>query len=132
MRILQIESELDEIVKLVGVDALSYPDRLILEAARSIREDYLQQNAFLEDDAYASLKKQARMLKIVMAYYKKAAHALDEGASFFDLISIPVRDRIGLAKQTPQAEADKEFDEIEIDLNEQINLTLTADNEYSE
>lgn len=129
LRLLQVESELEEIVKLVGVDALSYPDRLILEAARSIREDYLQQDAFNENDAFASPQKQARLLRIIMEYYDKAVHCLEEGASFFDLISLPVRDRIGLAKQFSNTEFNEEFDEIEKELSSQIQATLASEND---
>ena len=124
-----MESELEEIVKLVGVDALSYPDRLILEAARSIREDYLQQDAFNENDAFASPQKQARLLRIIMEYYDKAVHCLEEGASFFDLISLPVRDRIGLAKQFSNTEFNEEFDEIEKELSSQMQATLASEND---
>lgn len=129
LRLLQVESELEEIVKLVGVDALSYPDRLILEAARSIREDYLQQDAFNENDAFASSQKQARLLRIIMEYYDKAVHCLEEGASFFDLISLPVRDRIGLAKQFSNTEFNEEFDEIEKELSSQMQATLASEND---
>ncbi|PWM45044.1 MAG: V-type ATP synthase subunit A [Clostridiales bacterium] len=129
LKLLQIESELDEIVKLVGVDALSYPDRLILEAARSIREDFLQQDAFNENDAFAALEKQARLLKIIMTYYKKAVECLNEGASFFDLISLPVRDRIGLAKQFSNTEYNAEFDVIEEELAAQLQATLASEEE---
>lgn len=129
LRLLQVESELEEIVKLVGVDALSYPDRLILEAARSIREDYLQQDAFNESDAFASPQKQARLLRIIMEYYDKAVHCLEEGASFFDLISLPVRDRIGLAKQFSNTEFNEEFDEIEKELSSQMQATLASEND---
>ena len=129
LRLLQVESELEEIVKLVGVDALSYPDRLILEAARSIREDYLQQDAFNENDAFASPQKQARLLRIIMEYYDKAVHCLEEGASFFDLISLPVRDRIGLAKQFSNTEFNEEFDEIEKELSSQMQATLASEND---
>lgn len=129
LRLLQVESELEEIVKLLGVDALSYPDRLILEAARSIREDYLQQDAFNENDAFASPQKQARLLRIIMEYYDKAVHCLEEGASFFDLISLPVRDRIGLAKQFSNTEFNEEFDEIEKELSSQMQATLASEND---
>ena len=71
MRLLQEEAELEEIVRLVGIDALSPNERLVLEAARSIREDYLHQNAFHDVDTYTSLNKQYRMLKLIMAFYYK-------------------------------------------------------------
>jgi V/A-type H+-transporting ATPase subunit A len=79
MRVLQEEAELEEIVRLVGVDALSSAERLTLEAAKSIREDYLHQNAFHEVDTYTSLRKQYRMLKLIMAFYYKGKKALEAG-----------------------------------------------------
>ena len=79
LRLLQEESELNEIVQLVGMDALSAPDRLKLEAARSIREDFLHQNAFHEVDTYTSLKKQHRMMRLILSYYEEAGHALEQG-----------------------------------------------------
>ena len=91
MNILQEESELDEIVRLVGIDALSHKDRLTMEAARSIREDYLHQNAFHEVDTYTSPQKQALMLKTILGYYEKANEALNADASFNKLIALPVR-----------------------------------------
>ena len=77
-----------------GVDALSFNDRLRLEAARSLREDYLQQNAFDEVDTYTSMKKQAAMLRMVLAFYDEGMHALDEGADYSDIIKIGVREEI--------------------------------------
>lgn len=124
LKLLQIESGLDEIVKLVGVDALSYPDRLVLEAARSLREDFLQQNAFQDEDAYTSLHKQARLLRVIMSFYKQGVQALEEGASYFDIVSIPVREKIGRAKYTEAALCDKEFDEIEAELAAQMSACI--------
>ena len=95
MTLLQEEAELEEIVKMVGMDALSPGDRLKMEAARSIREDFLHQNSFHEIDTYTSLKKQHMMMKLVMAFYEKAVEALSGGASLQDLINMPVREQIG-------------------------------------
>ncbi len=120
MHLLQIESELDEIVRLVGIDALSFKDRLTLEAARSIREDYLHQNAFHEVDTYTSPKKQYMMLKAIMTNYEKNLEALDKDASFRALISLPVRERIGRLKYVPEAEAEAEYSSIMKDMTEQI------------
>ncbi len=120
MHLLQVESELDEIVRLVGIDALSFKDRLTLEAARSIREDYLHQNAFHEVDTYTSPKKQFMMLKAIMTNYEKNLEALDQDASFRALLSLPVRERIGRLKYVPEAEAEAEFNAIMKDMNEQI------------
>ncbi len=120
MHLLQIESELDEIVRLVGIDALSFKDRLTLEAARSIREDYLHQNAFHEVDTYTSPKKQFMMLKAIMTNYEKNLEALDQDASFKALLTLPVRERIGRLKYIPENEAEAEFNAIMKDMTEQI------------
>ena len=109
MRLLQEEAELDEIVQMVGIDALSAPDRLKMEAARSIREDFLHQNSFHEVDTYTSLRKQLLMMKLVLAYYEKAAEALQNGAKVHDLINLPVREQIGRFKYTLEENAEKEY-----------------------
>ncbi|MDR2752279.1 MAG: V-type ATP synthase subunit A, partial [Clostridiales bacterium] len=98
MLLLQEESELDEIVRLVGMDALSAPDRLKLEAARSIREDFLHQDAFHEVDTYTSLEKQHLMVSLVLNYYEMASNALDDGVPIEPLVSLPVREAIGRIK----------------------------------
>lgn len=121
MRILQEESELQEIVQLVGIDALSPTDRVTLEAARSIREDYLQQNAFNEEDTYTTLEKQFRMLKIILAFYEKSQEAVKKGADINSLFSMPVRERISRMKYIPQTEGSKPFDDIEDELSKQID-----------
>jgi V/A-type H+-transporting ATPase subunit A len=120
MRILQEESELDEIVRLVGVDALSPIDRVTLEAARSIREDYLQQDAFNEVDTYSTLDKQFRMLKIILSFYYKGQEAVKKGVSIKDLFSMPVREKIGRLKYVPQQEVDATFEQVEKELSAQI------------
>jgi len=120
MQLLQEESELEEVVRLVGVDALSFKDRLKLEAARSLREDYLQQNAFDEVDTYTSMKKQAAMLRIVFEFYDMAMHALDEGADFSDIIRVGAREEIGRAKFIPEGEADQRFLDISARLRREI------------
>ena len=109
MRLLQEEAELDEIVQMVGMDALSATDRLKMEAARSIREDFLHQNSFHEVDTYTSLRKQLLMMKLVLAYYEKAAEALQNGAKVHDLINLPVREQIGRFKYTLEENAEKEY-----------------------
>jgi len=124
MRILQEEAELEEIVRLVGVDALSWKDRLTLEAAKSVREDYLHQNAFHDVDTYASLKKQHRMLKLILEYYHQGLHALEAGAEFRDIVNLPVRERIGRAKYTPEDQL-QVFDEIEKALKEQMTELIS-------
>ena len=102
MRLLQDESELQEIVQLVGMDALSAPDRLKLEAARSIREDFLHQNSFHEIDTYTSLEKQYLMMKLVLAFYDKAQDALTAGADIEKLVDMPSREKIGRYKYTEE------------------------------
>ncbi|MEE1238852.1 MAG: V-type ATP synthase subunit A, partial [Acutalibacteraceae bacterium] len=109
MALLQEEAELEEIVKLVGMDALSAPDRLKLEAARSIREDYLHQNAFDDTDTYTSLNKQYLMMELILAFYDKSAEGLDKGASIEKIVSMPSRERIGRFKYTPENKIDSEY-----------------------
>lgn len=105
--ILQEESSLEEIVRLVGVDALSYKDRLTLETAKSVREDYLHQNAFHEVDTYTSLDKQFKILKLIYDFHRLGNEALDKGASFKTIINLPVREKIGRAKYVPESELDR-------------------------
>ena len=112
MLLLQEEEELDEIVKLVGMDALSAPDRIKLEAARSIREDFLHQDAFHEVDTFTSLPKQLLMMKLVLAYYDKANEALKNGASVNAIFAIPAREQIGRFKYLPEAETQAAFNDI--------------------
>ena len=119
MHLLQVESELDEIVRLVGIDALSFKDRLTLEAARSIREDYLHQNAFHEVDTYTSPKKQYMMLNVILQNYEKSLDALDHDASFAKLMRMPVLERIGRLKYVPEEQAEAEYNDILKAINEQ-------------
>ena len=120
MALLQDESELQEIVNLVGMDALSAPDRLKLESARSIREDYLHQNAFDATDTYTSLKKQVLMMRAILSYYDKAMETLNKGADIEMLVNIPVRERIGRFKYTAENQIDGEFDSIEAQLDSEL------------
>jgi len=129
MRILQEEAELQEIVQLVGVDALSPMDRVTLEAARSIREDYLQQDAFNDVDTYATLNKQYRMLRLIMGFYYKARDAVRAGAGINEIFNLPVRERIGRAKFVPEDKVSQVYDEMEKDLETQMDaLTAKEDN----
>lgn len=107
MALLQQESELEEIVKLVGYDSLSAPDRLTLEAARSVREDYLQQNAFDDVDTYTSLPKQVGMLKLVLKFHSVCKDAMEKGAKAEDLFAMPVRDKIARAKNVSEEDIEK-------------------------
>lgn len=119
MRMLQDEAELDEIVKLVGMDALSAPDRLKLEAARSIREDFLHQDAFHEVDTYTPLEKQYLMMTLVMEFYQTSLDALNNGADIEKLVKMPVRERIGRFKYFPADNMKSEYDAILNDLHTQ-------------
>jgi len=125
LRILQEEAELEEIVRLVGIDSLSPLERVTLEAAKSIREDYLHQNAFHDVDTYTSLSKQYRMLQLILAWYYKACDAVRAGVSLDKLFALPVRERIGRAKYVPEDQVDSVFGEIEAELNAQMDA-LTA------
>ncbi|HSP48190.1 MAG TPA: V-type ATP synthase subunit A [Clostridiaceae bacterium] len=107
MTLLQEESGLQEIVRLVGRDSLSETDQLKLDAAKSIREDYLQQNAFHEVDTFSSLQKQNLMLKMVLAFYDEGKRALDNGIYLNDILKLEVRDRIARAKYLPESDIDK-------------------------
>ncbi len=120
MTLLQEEAELEEIVKMVGMDALSPSDRLKMEAARSIREDFLHQNSFHEVDTYTSLKKQHMMMVLVNEFFDRATDALKDGASLQKLISMPVREQIGRFKYVTEDKLDEEFKQIDETLSAQI------------
>ena len=111
MRILQEEASLDEIVRLVGMDALSPENRLTMETAKSIREDYLHQNAFHEVDTFASLAKQEYMLRLILTFDELAKEALEKNVDVEDILELSVREQIGRAKYIPETEMSK-FDEI--------------------
>ena len=119
MFLLQEEASLNEIVKMVGMDALSPQDRLKMEAARSIREDFLHQNSFDEIDTYTSTKKQYYMMKLVNAYYVRGAEALRAGADINDLVKLDVREAIGRFKYTHEEDIDAEY--------ERVNELLSVD-----
>ena len=129
-KLLQVESELEEIVKLVGYDSLSPSDRLILEASRSIREDYLQQNAFDDTDAYTSLNKQYRILKTVLTFYNESVNALEKGVDVSDILKLEVRERIARAKYVKEDEIGAYIDEttaqLTKDLDELIREEVSA------
>ena len=112
MSLLQEEAELEEIVKLVGMDALSAADRLKLEASRSIREDYLHQNAFDPTDTYTSLEKQSLMMKAILAFYDKSSEALKNGAPVEAVVSMPAREKIGRFKYVEEQAAEQEYENI--------------------
>ncbi len=130
MNLLQLESELEEIVKLVGYDSLSAPDRLSLEAARSIREDYLQQNAFDGVDTYTSLMKQYGMLKMVLHFYYEAKTALDAGVPVEKIFALPVREKIARMKYVEEENVksylDAATDELESSMKELVTGEVSA------
>jgi len=111
MAILQREAELDELVRLVGIDALAADDRLLMQAAKMIREDFLHQNAFDERDTYTSLKKQLRMIALILHYYDQARPALGKGASLDKLLKLDVLEEVAKAKLIPE-DNPGEFDAI--------------------
>ena len=124
MALLQEESSLQEIVRLVGRDTLSEKDQLKLEAAKSIREDYLQQNAFMESDTYTSLTKQEKMLQLVLKFYDEGQRGLESGAYLKEISEMPVREKIARAKYMPESDLDKMNDilnEIENEVDNLIN-----------
>ncbi|MBP3361448.1 MAG: V-type ATP synthase subunit A [Clostridia bacterium] len=121
MRLLQDEAELDEIVRLVGIDSLSAGDRMKLETARSIREDFLHQNAFHEVDTYSSYNKQYLMMKLILAYYELCSAALEDGHLLSGLISLPARERIGRIKYVSEAEVNAEYESILSEMKKQVN-----------
>lgn len=121
MRLLQDEAELDEIVQLVGMDALSAPDRLKLEASRSIREDFLHQNAFDEIDTYTSLDKQHKMLMLIIDFYEKSLEALNSGVDIEKLIALPVREQIGRFKYTEPEKVAENFEKVAAQLAKELD-----------
>jgi len=129
MRILQIEEELQEIVRLVGVDALSHDERLLLETAKSIREDFLMQNAFMDEDAYSSYAKQFRLLDCILNYDNLGREALEKGADMNKLFKIPVREKLGYAKLADPEKFEEEYDIINEEMKAQIAAVLEGGSE---
>ena len=129
MSILQEEAELQEIVRLVGQDALSPADRMTMETARMIREDFLQQNAFITEDAYSSYGKQYRLLDLVLQYDAKCRAALGKGAELNGLFNIGAREAIGRAKMAPQEEYEKVYDGILDEMQSEIDEVVRGGEE---
>lgn len=129
MKILQEEAELDEIVRLVGIDALSAKDRVTMEVARSIREDYLHQDAFHEVDTYSTMDKQFRMLKLILTYYNMSQDAVKKNVDMKELFGLPVREKIGRAKYVPMDQIGKEYGVIEKELADQMDALLSKEGE---
>lgn len=120
MSLLQDEASLNEIVRMVGMDALSPGDRLKMEAARSIREDFLHQNSFDDIDTYTSLKKQYYMMKLVYAFYDEGVKALNEGADVNDIVKMKTREQIGRYKYTPESDIDAKYKEVSEELSREM------------
>lgn len=125
MNVLQEEANLDEIVRLVGVDALSYKDRMTLETAKMVREDYLHQNAFHEVDTYTSLDKQYRMLKLIKKFHDLGIEAVDNYAELDDILAIPAKEKIGRAKYIEES-AIGTFDEISNELETEMRALISG------
>ena len=124
MSLLQDEAELEEIVQMVGMDALSPADRLKMEAARSIREDFLHQNSFHDVDTYTPLRKQYLMMKLVLAFYEKSMDALNKGAAMNALLAMAVRERIGRYKYTVTDKIESDYESIMSELDAEIADTF--------
>ncbi|RKZ33393.1 V-type ATP synthase subunit A [bacterium] len=128
MKLLQQEAELEEIVRLVGADSLGPSDRLILEASRSIKEDFLQQDAFDEVDTYCSKKKQLLLLRLVLRFYHEAKKALDKGVLFDRIASLPIREEIARAKFIPEDKID-EIEKLEASLADDMTRLISEEEE---
>ncbi len=127
MQILHDEAELKEIVKLIGMDALSANDRLKMETARSIREDFLHQLAFHEVDTYTSLKKQLYMMKLILNFNDEAADAIAKGADIEAAATLPVREKIGRFKYVEEENTDAEFDKLSVEISSELNELLSRE-----
>ena len=129
MHILQEENELQEIVRLVGQDALSPADRLTMETAKMIREDFLQQNAFVDEDAYSSYGKQYRLLDMILKYDAMSREALSKGADMKSIFAIPAREKIGRAKMTAPDKYESEFDAIIAEMKSELAQAIVGGEE---
>ena len=121
MRLLQEESELNEVVQLVGMDGLSKKDQMKLEICKVIREDYLHQNAFHEVDTYASMHKQFKLMDIILHYYDECLEAIEKGVELNDLILMSSREDIGRYKYLEESVVDAGY----IKLKDEINAYVT-------
>ena len=130
MALLSDEASLDEIVKLVGMDALSPTDRLKMETARSIREDFLHQLAFHEVDTYSSLRKQYLMMKLVLRFYDGSLDALKKGANIEKLVSIPSRESIGRFKYVPEKDIEDTYKTVCAAIDSEIKAVVDAREDY--
>ena len=126
MHILQEENELQEIVRLVGQDALSPADRLTMETAKMIREDFLQQNAFVDEDAYSSYAKQFRLMDIILQYDALCRDALNKGADMNGLFAIDAREKIGRAKMADAKTFESDYDAIAAQMKKEIDEVIAG------
>ena len=124
LKTLQTEASLNEIVQLVGMDALSPEDRLTLEVSRSLREDYLQQDAMSDTDTYTPLDKQYSLLKLLFSFEDKGREALKKGADIDALSELPIRERIGRAKSVPYDSYINEYAEIGNELDRELESII--------
>ena len=124
MSILQEEASLNEIVQLVGKDSLSPGDQLTLETAKMLREDFLQQNGFMEVDWYSSYERQDKMLAMILEYDRLCRAAIEKGAQINDLFNIPFRERMGRAKSVPDGEYPAVYAEMEREMAQQIDAAV--------
>jgi V/A-type H+-transporting ATPase subunit A len=131
MAMLQRESELAEIVRLVGVEALSAEEQILMETSKSLREDFLQQNAFRDDDQFTSLEKQDRLLQTILLFYDTAVDAHGKGAPLHAIFESPVREHIARAKYLPE-EGLSEFDQIAAEIETQLVADAIAGRKETE
>ena len=123
MSLLEQESQLNEIVRLVGIDALSRDERMVMETAKSLREDFLHQNAFHEIDTYASMDKQFKMLKTIVAFHHAGLDALRKGAPMNKLFNLPVREQIARMRYLEEKDIGQ-IDKLDDTIKEQINAIV--------
>ena len=129
MRLLQSEASLNEIVQLVGKDALSPADQLTLEVARMVREDFLQQNAFVDIDSYSEYRRQFLLLGLILHYDAECRDALEKNAPMQKLFAIPARVDIGRAKSVPSDEYEQVYAKIAADMTAQIKEIIAGGEE---
>ena len=130
--LLQEESELNEVVQLVGVDGLSPEDRLKLEVSKSIREDYLHQNAFHDVDTYTSLNKQYKLLKLILTFHKLAREAVALGANFNEILNLPIRETIGRFKYIEEKDIDASYESIMADMQKAVSELTTGEDDLDD
>ncbi|MCM8829512.1 MAG: V-type ATP synthase subunit A, partial [Candidatus Omnitrophica bacterium] len=116
--ILEKEAELIEIVRLVGMETLSSQDRLILETARAIREDFLHQSAFDDRDAYTTLTKQYRMLRAIMLFHSYASKAIEKGVSIDKIHKMPVKEGLVKMRYIAHSKVEEDFDKLEQEIQQ--------------